>query len=365
VSEQTIDLDLDYLPHLGRKTDYGIGAIGAGFIMRDVQLAAYDEAGFDVVAIASRTPEHAREATEQWGIGRVYDDWRELLEDPEIEVLDIAYPPDQQLGIVREAVKHADHIKGILAQKPVAMNLKDAVEIVRLCEEAGVVLSVNQNMRYDQSMRALKTLLERGYLGEPIVAQVTMHARPHWQEFLEGLDRLALANMSIHHLDVFRFLFGDPERILASVRENPTMDFEHTDGMAFYILEYASGLRAVSIDNCFSWTDHGIEWRVEGTEGVAKGTIGWPDYPEGSPSTLDFTTKVQPGYWFQPRWEERWFPQAFAGTMGQLMRALEEGKEPELSGRDNLKTMALLEAAYLSAAEHRGVGLDEIREVPL
>lgn len=361
MAEPNIDLDLDYLPHLPEKTDYGIGTIGAGFIMRDVQLAAYNEAGFNVVAIASRTPENARAAAEQNGIGRVYDDWRELLEDPEVEILDIAFPPDQQPGIVREAVKHTDHIKGILAQKPVAMNLEDAMKVVRLCREAGVTLSINQNMRYDQSMRALKTLLDRGYLGEPIVAQITMHARPHWQEFLKGLDRLALANMSIHHLDVFRFLFGDPERIMVSVRHDPSIDFEHTDGMAFYILEYSDGLRAVSIDNCYTWDDHGIEWRVEGAGGIAKGTIGWPDYPEGSPSTLDFTTKRQPGYWFQPRWEERWFPQAFAGTMGQLMRAIGEGSEPELSGPDNLKTMALLEAAYLSADEGRAVGLDEIQ----
>lgn len=361
MAAETINLDLDYLPHFGAKTDYGLGAIGAGFIMRDVQLAAYEEAGFNVVAVASRTPANARAAAEQHGIGRVHDDWRDLLEDPEVEILDIAFPPDQQPGIVREAVKHADHIKGILVQKPMALNLEDAAEVVHLCDEAGVTLSVNQNMRYDQSMRALKTLLDRGYLGEPIVAQITMHARPHWQEFLRDYDRLVLANMSIHHLDVFRFLFGDPERIMVSVREDPSIDFEHQDGMAFYVLEYADGLRVISIDDCFSWTDHGIEWRVEGTGGMAKGTIGWPDYPDGSPSTLDFTTRQQPGYWFQPRWEERWFPQGFAGTMGQLMRALEEGTEPELSGRDNLATMALLEAAYLSAAEGRVVRLDEIR----
>ncbi len=357
---ETINLDLDYLPHFGGKTDYGIGAIGAGFIMRDVQLAAYNEYGFNAVAIASRTPANARAAAEQNGVGRVHDDWRELLADPEVEILDIAYPPDQQPGIIREAVEHADHIKGILAQKPLATNLRDSAEAVRLCREAGITLSVNQNMRYDQSMRALKTLLDRGYLGAPVVAQITMHARPHWQEFIEGYDRVAILNMSIHHLDVFRFLFGEPEKILTSVRRDPRTEFAHTDGLAMHVLEYEDGLRAVSIDNCFTWDDHGIEWRVEGTEGIAKGTIGWPDYPEGSPSTLDFTTTRRPGYWFQPRWEERWFPQAFAGTMGQLMKALEEGAEPELTGRDNLKTMALVEAAYLSAAEGRAVRLEEI-----
>jgi predicted dehydrogenase len=361
MAQSTIDLDLKHLPELGKKTDYGIGCIGAGFIMRDVHMAAYNEAGFNMVAIASRTPEHAEAAAAMWGVGKVYPDWRELVADPEVEIVDIAYPPHAQLEVIREVVKQGDHTKGVLAQKPLATNLEDAREIVRLCEEAGITLSINQNMRYDQSMRALKTLLDRGDLGEPVVAQITMHARPHWQEFIKGYDRVAILNMSIHHLDAYRFLFGDPKSILVSVRRDPRTEFEHSDGMAFSILEYEDGLRAISLDNCFSWTDHGIEWRVEGTEGVAKGTIGWPDYPAGSPSTIDFTTLRQPGYWFQPRWPERWFPQAFIGTMGQLMRAVEEGTEPELSGQDNLKTMALIEAAYLSADEGRAVELSEIK----
>lgn len=360
MATSAIDLDLGHVPKLGSKTDYGIGAIGAGFIMRDVHLVAYHEAGFRVVAIASRTPANAQAAATQHGIAQVYDDWRALLADPAVEIVDIAYPPDQQLAIVREAVAYAGRIKGILVQKPLATTLADAVEIVRLCDAAGIALAVNQNMRYDQSMRALKTLLSRGDLGEPVVAQITMHARPHWQDFLRDYDRLAILNMSIHHLDAFRYLFGEPERILASVRQDPRTDFPHTDGMAFYILEYANQLRAVAIDNCFSWTDHGIEWRVEGTQGLAKGTIGWPDYPNGSPSTIDFMTQKQPGYWFQPRWAERWFPQAFSGTMAQLMHAVATDSEPAISGHDNLKTMALIEAAYQSVAEGRAVALAEI-----
>jgi predicted dehydrogenase len=316
--------------------------------MKDIHLAAYTEAGFNVIGIASRTKANAETAAAQNDIDRVYDTWQELIADPRVEIVDIAYPPHEQLAVVREAVKQP-HVKGILAQKPISSTIEDAREIVRLCEEAGKVLSVNQNMRYDQSMRALKTLLDRGDLGEPVVAQITMHARPHWQKFIEGYGRVAILNMSIHHLDVFRFLFGDPDRIVVSIRKDPRTEFEHKDGMAFSILEYDSGLRAISLDNTFSWVDHGIEWRVEGTEGVAKGTIGWPNYPAGSPSTIDFTTKRQPGYWFQPRWSEQWFPQAFAGTMGQLMKAIETGKEPELSGKDNLRTMALIEAAYKSA----------------
>ena len=132
--------------------------------------------------------------------------------------------------------------------------------------------------------------------------------------------------------------------------------------MAFYILEWDDDFRAAAIDNCFTWADHRIEWRVEGTEGIAKGTIGWPDYPAGSPSTITWTTRSMDGAWEAPTWEERWFPQAFKGTMGQLMRAIQEDTEPEISGRTTIGTMALCEAAYRAADEGRAVSPNEVLE---
>lgn len=365
--EAGIDLDLDFRPHLPPKTDYRIGCIGAGFIMRDIHLVAYQKADFNVVAIASRTPEHARAVAELRGIKTVHNTWQELLDDDRIELLDIAFPPDQQLGIVAEAVKRP-HIKGILAQKPLALNYRQAKEIVALCEGAGKVLAVNQNMRYDQSMRALKTILTRGYLGTPVLGTINMRAIPHWQPFLREYDRLTFLNMSIHHLDVFRFLFGDPERVIASCRTDPRTQFPHKDGITLYVLEYANGFRAASWDDVWAWPGEGtnkdiyIHWRVEGTDGMAKGTIGWPDYPHGSPSTIDFTTRRAPGYWFSPRWPDLWFPDAFVGTMAQLMRAVQEGSEPEISGRDNLKTMALVDACYASVEQGRAVAIAEMMQ---
>ncbi len=103
-----------------------------------------------------------------------------------------------------------------------------------------------------------------------------------------------------------------------------------------------------------------IRWRVEGTEGVAQGTVGWPSYPNVQPSTINFTTRRQPGYVLSPRWKEVWFPDAFEGTMGQLLDSLARGAEPEISGRDNLGTMALMEAAYLSLEERRLVTVREV-----
>jgi predicted dehydrogenase len=350
----TLDLDLDVRPRLPQG-EYPIGIVGAGWIVAECHLPAYRSTGFDVAAIASRRATTAEELAQRFAIPVVHADWQDLAADPRIAILDVAFPPDRQLEVIRHAVRENSELRGILAQKPLAPDLETAEEIVALCEEAGVTLAVNQNMRYDQSIRALKTLLERGYLGDPLSAQITMHARVVWMPYASSYERLALLIMSVHHLDAFRFLFGEPDRLLASLRTDHLLERPHIDGMAIYVLEYADGLRAVAIDNCLTTLDQGIEWRVEGTSGVAKGTIGWPHYPWGRPSTIDFATERRPGYWFQPRWQERWFPDAFVGTMAQLMCALDEGREPEISGRDNLNTLVLVEAAYRSAAEGAAV----------
>ena len=104
--------------------------------------------------------------------------------------------------------------------------------------------------------------------------------------------------MSIHHLDTFRYWFGNPDRIYASVAPDPrtSKQFAHDDGIAIYILEYDNGLRASSWDDVWAGPARegaadaiGINWRVEGTQGLALGTIGWPEYPERAPSTVRYS----------------------------------------------------------------------------
>ena len=271
------------------KREVGIGCVGAGFIMDECQLVAYRAAGFRPVAIASRTREHAGVVARRHSIPTIHDDYRSLLADPNVEVVDIAVPPDVQFEVVREAVLHADHLKGILAQKPLGVNFEQARQIVAMCDQAGIKLAVNQNMRYDQSIRALKSLLAKGDLGTPVLATIEMRAIPHWMPWQQRQGWVTLRIMSIHHLDSLRFLFGDPARVFASVRSDPrtAKKFAHEDGICLYILEYDDGLRAAAWDDVWAGparegaaADIGIRWRVEGTEGMARGTIGWPDYPK-------------------------------------------------------------------------------------
>ena len=347
-----------------RCREYAIGCIGAGMIMAECHLAAYAQSGFKVAAIASRTFGKASAVATRWGIPRVHQTPEDLIADPSVEILDIAFPPDQQPALILAALKQP-HIKAILAQKPLALSLSDAIALRDEAKAAGKVISVNQNMRYDQSMRVLKQILDRGDLGAVVFAQIDMHAIPHWQTFLALYDRLTLANMSVHHLDVLRFLFGDPVEITTQSRKDPRTAFEHSDGITVSTLRFGSGVLAVSLEDVWSGpraegydNDQHIAWRVEGTGGVAKGTIGWPT---GTASTLTYASQIATsGQWVTPSWDTMWFPQAFAGVMEQLQYAVKTGTPPALSVADNVKTMALVEAGYLSMAEGRTVKLSEI-----
>jgi predicted dehydrogenase len=171
--------------------------------------------------------------------------------------------------------------------------------------------------------------------------------------------------MSVHHLDVLRFLFGEVDEIYTAARTDPRTKFEHTDGITASTIKFESGVMAVSLEDVWSGprgegfdSDIYIKWRVEGTDGVAQGTIGWPT---GAASTLTYASKTTTGgKWVTPEWDTMWFPHAFKGVMEQLQYAVKTGAEPALTVADNVKTVALIEAGYRSMAEGRAVKLSEI-----
>jgi predicted dehydrogenase len=357
-----------HLPDWPARRDVGIGVVGAGFIVRDCQLVAYAQAGLRVVGITSRTLEHAYEVARLRNVPRVFSTVEEMLDDPEIEVVDVAVPPAHQPGVIDRILAHSRRVRGILAQKPLAFALGEARRLVNECDRAGVVLQVNQNMRYDHSVRALRHLLDRGILGDPVLATIEMRAIPHWMPWARDGRSLSTFVMSIHHLDTFRYWLGNPTRVLASTRPDPRTEFPHEDGINLYLLEFDSGARASGWDDVWSGparegaaAEIGIRWRYEGTEGLALGTIGWPGWPERVPSTLDYSCRSDQGAWHRPRWPEAWFPDAFAGTMAGLLRAIERGTDPDISGKDNIGTVALCEAVLTAAKEHRMVRFDEFK----
>src|ERR1043165_3955432 len=140
-------MDLKSHPPLPQRKDFRIGMLGSGFIVNDCHLVAYRKAGFNPVAIASRNPENAAKVAKRHSIGKVYETYERLLDDSSTENLDMAVPPNAQFGLIKQACERRT-VKGILAQKPLGMNYREALEAVQMCERAGIRLAVNQNMRF-------------------------------------------------------------------------------------------------------------------------------------------------------------------------------------------------------------------------
>lgn len=183
---------------------------------------------------------------------------------------------------------------------PLGVDYAQAKRIVQLCDDAGIALAVNQNMRFDQSIRACKDLISRNIVGEPVLATMDMRAIPHWMPWQQRLGWVTLRTMSIHHLDAFRCLFGDPTRVFCSTRPDPRTSekFAHEDGIALYILEYdATDLRCASWDDVWAGPSaegaaadvrHPLARRRDRRHGPRDDRLA--ELPE-APSTIDYITK--------------------------------------------------------------------------
>jgi predicted dehydrogenase len=358
-------LNLDYKPKLPKNKSLGIGIVGAGEIVREAHLPAYQMAGFNVVGITNRTRATAEHTAQRYSIPKVYDSIEELIADPEVQIVDIALTAEMQPDVVRLAAAAGKHV---LCQKPLGDSYTSAKSIVDMCEAAGVKGAINQQMRWTPGIRASHTMIQRGWLGELIQATIQVNVDQdfsHWP-FLRDIDTLEVMYHSIHYMDSIRFLFGTPEYIYADGARYPDQKVKGETRTMIH-MKFPGETRGLIHDNHNNWADQS-DWyatfRFEGTKGIIKGTNGaLYNYPVGREDTLSFISQeVDKSYWFTPKLEGKWFPHAFMGTMGELMRAIEEDREPENSVRDNLDTIRMVFAAYRSMAENRPVWLDEITE---
>ena len=353
-------LELDYKPHLPPKTDYGIGIVGCGGIINDASLPAYGKHKLNVVGCYDLDREKAESTARKSNIPRVYATLNDLLADPAVEIVEIAVHPWQQFEIARPAIAAGKHL---LCQKPLSDRYAQAVEIVRLAREAGIKLAVNQQMRWDPAIRAVRDLISKGWIGQPTEASIQVSLISDFGgNWAAASPRLEVMLHSIHYLDSLRFLFGEPEWVTSRHTRHPLLDTVRGETKTITVLDYASGLQALSaVDLCNPGIDPFAGFHFSGTEGVLCGTLGLLSYPQGQPDTLAWrSTKLYAGRRFEAKLEGAWFPDAFIGPIASLMRAIQEDGTPETDGADHLNTLAIVDAAYASAAENCSVRPSEV-----
>lgn len=342
---------LDYKPKLPIKADYGIGMVGAGQIVNQAHLPAYRKAGFRVLAITDTDPAAASATAERFDIPRVCQSVDELLNIPEIEIVDIAVPAKHNPALAKKAVEASKHV---LVQKPMAETTAEAVAMVEVARQHGRRLAVNQQMRWSPAVRAAADVLQRGLLGEALECSIDIEIRTRWDlwPWLTKHPYPELYYHTIHHVDTVRAWLRDPVQIYASLARHPNSG-ANGPTRSYIIFTYPGDLRTTFLVNHHtaapndSWR---AEFRIEGTAGWCQGTIGLLlNYPTGRSDVFRLAhQELIPGGSLEMELEGRWFPDAFVGPMGSLMDAITTGKDPESSGEEVLGTLRLLDAIRTS-----------------
>ncbi len=346
---------LPYRPRDPKHYWPNIALIGCGGITKH-HLRAYCKAGYPVVALCDVVLNRARRhKAEFYTEAKIYRDWREVLRRDDVEVVDLAAHPHERAPMIRASLEAGKHV---LSQKPFVLDLDFGRRMVDLADKKGVKLAVNQNGRWAPHFSYIRQAIRTGLLGQVAAA----HCSVHWDHsFLEGtpfdkIRHLILYDFAIHWFDILACFLADrqPKRVFASVartgwqRMKPPL-------LAQALVEYDGAQASLVFD---AHTQFGPEDRtyVTGSRGTLS-SVG-PDLKHQKVTLATADGRAS------PRLQGCWFDDGFHGTMGELLCAIEENREPENSARDNLASLALCFAAAASAERHRPIVPGTVRKMP-
>nr|WP_246548823.1 Gfo/Idh/MocA family oxidoreductase [Ancylobacter oerskovii] len=324
--------------------------IGCGFFAVN-QLHAWQEMrGARIVALCDRDPGRLAAVGRDFGIERRYADAEALFAGEALDFVDIATTLPSHRALVELAARHR---VPVICQKPFAASMEEGRAMVAACEAAGVPLMVHENFRWQAPIRAVRAAIDSGRIGEVFWGRVSFRSAYDvfsGQPYLATGERFIIEDLGIHSLDIARFLFGDAERMTARTRRvNPairgedvaTMLLDHESGVASIVdCSYATRLAEepfpqtlVEIDGSRGTIRLGRDFRMVVTDAAGSETL------EVAPPLHS---------WMERPWHL--IQESVVAIQRHFVDCLAEAREPATSGRDNLKTLALVEAAYLSAA---------------
>ncbi|MBA2341243.1 MAG: Gfo/Idh/MocA family oxidoreductase [Pyrinomonadaceae bacterium] len=208
---------------MAEKKLIGIGIIGAGFA-RTTQIPGFLNCeNTRVVAIASRTRQSAERVAGEFNIPIVADDWRKVVEHPDIDLISIVTPPVTHAEMTFAAL---DAGKSVLCEKPMAMNAEEAKRMRRRAEERGAFAHIDHELRFLEGRRRMRALIRNGEIGRVRHAKYLWRADSRsspslnwnwWSDEKQGGG--ALGAIGSHAVDSFRWLLGaEVEQVFCSLQ---------------------------------------------------------------------------------------------------------------------------------------------------
>jgi len=337
-----------------------IALIGCGFFALNHLHAWRDIDGVDVVAICDLDPGRLEQVGSQFGIDRRYADPKALFGDGGFDAVDVATTVGSHRELVELAAHHRVHT---ICQKPFAENMSDARAMVDAVESSGKALMIHENFRWQSPVRRVIETVREGTIGTPFFGRVSFRSGYDvfsTQPYLAEGERFIIEDLGIHILDIARALFGNVVHLSATTRRiNPKIRGED---VATMLLAHENGV--ASVVDCSYATRRTPETfpesmiEVDGDEGTLRLDAGYQltIQTRAGSRVLDLSPPVLS--WASRPWHN--IQESVLAIQRHFVDSIKAGSEPETSGADNLHTLALVEAAYLSAAEHRTVPVSEI-----
>jgi predicted dehydrogenase len=348
-----IPTSLAYAPRLPDGFRPGIAVIGSGGIVRGAHLPAYRKYELPVKGVYDLRPEAARAAQEQFGLPKVYAELDELLADPEVQIVDIATHPDQRIPLMRRAIAAGKHV---LAQKPLALDVAEARAVVEEAERAGLKVAVNQNGRWAPAWRIATLLVQQGAIGNVTAVTHVYDMKFGWipGTAFDEIKHFAIYDYSVHWIDIIRCWMEDKpvESVRARDYRTPNQPAHGKTPWGMWVeYAYADGSSAMIRGvGCAETRKNGHPFWIHGDAGTIRGNVLGAE---------DFIELERDGVSSRYRLEGQWFPDGFGGTMGELICAIAEDREPYNSARHNLLSLQMTLAACESAdRDGEPVGID-------
>lgn len=332
----------------------GVAILGAGGIAQSAHLPAYAAYGIGVTGVWSRSPERTADvATRFPEVGRVYRSAEELLEDPDVRIVDIATPAAGRMAWVERAIDAGKHV---LAQKPLTTEPGELDALPRLLERAharGLRIAVNQNGRWAPPWRMATLLLRQGVIGD-IVGVTHLHDKPLPPLVgtpFDDLDHMLVTDYLMHWIDITRSWLDPAVVTTASATDSrvPGQPAQARNPWSATVgLGCDSGATAsLRIVGDARATHPSCPFWIHGTEGTLRGSV----LVGSDRLELDRGGEVT-----ALPLRGQWFVDGFAGTMGELMCAIAEDREPENSAAHAAASVRIMLAAR-DSAEAAGAGV--------
>lgn len=337
-----------------------VAILGAGFIA-DIHMESYHRfvPNAEVTAVFSRSEERAKAFAAKHQIPKWYTDMDTLINDCGCIVIDICLPNFLHAGAALKAAAAGKHV---ICEKPLAVTIEEADEMIAACTSAGVKLMYAEELCFAPKFERVRHLVKEGAVGEVyMLKQSEKHSGPHsdWFYDVNLSGGGVIMDMGCHAIAWFRWMLKNVKPVSVYGTMSTVLHKDRTKGEdnAVIIIEFENGVTAVAED---SWAKHGgmdDKCEVYGTGGViyadlfmGNAAITYSRSGYGYAMEKADTTKG----WSFTVFEEI-FNQGYPHELQHFIDCVQYNRQPLVTGEDGRAVLEIIYAAYASAAQGKKI----------